>query len=313
VKTNILESVDINNSKQWIMTRGKDASAPLIIHVQAGPGLPIIPEADALNNLLKLEEDHLVAYWDQRGCGKSFDKDLDPATINLAQLTDDVIACTRYLLKKFNKQKATLVGYSIGATISLMAAAKNSELFNRLFLVGIDIDIPSANQHALEFMRKKAMATNNKKQLAQIARISTTPIHDTRTFQERAKLLTDLGGINTMTTYNQLVMSSVKNMVLSRAYRLGDILKTMQGMECSQDALLPEFDTLDLFKMVREVTLPAHFIQGRLDGIAPHDIAVKFFEDLKAGEKTFTTFEKSAHMPHYEEPAKFAKALRFNS
>ena len=45
-------------------------------------------------------------------------------------MADDLIACTKYLLKKYNKSKAVIAGYSIGATISLMAAAKDSSIFS---------------------------------------------------------------------------------------------------------------------------------------------------------------------------------------
>ena len=31
-------------------------------------------------------------------------------------MADDIIACTRLLLKKYNKSKAVIAGYSIGAT-----------------------------------------------------------------------------------------------------------------------------------------------------------------------------------------------------
>src|SRR6476659_3275701 len=115
-----LEKININNSFQWVLVRGKDIDAPLLIHVQAGPGLPIISEADEMEKKLHLENNFLVAYWDQRGCGRSFSKDILPETINLAQMADDIIACTRYLLKKYNKQKAMIIGYSFGATTSMM-------------------------------------------------------------------------------------------------------------------------------------------------------------------------------------------------
>ncbi len=95
-----LEKVKINNSDQWVLVRGKNVKAPLILHVQAGPGMPIIPEACTMEKLLHLEGNYLVAYWDQRGCGKSFDKNTDPATITFSQLTDDTIECVEYLLKK---------------------------------------------------------------------------------------------------------------------------------------------------------------------------------------------------------------------
>ena len=45
----------VNGSEQWILVRGKSSDAPLIIHVQAGPGFPMIPEAHAMEKNLHLE------------------------------------------------------------------------------------------------------------------------------------------------------------------------------------------------------------------------------------------------------------------
>lgn len=308
--TTNLEKIDINNSRQWVLVRGKSLDAPLVIYVQAGPGFPIIPEADELEKLFHLEADYLVAYWDQRACGKSFDEKTDPKTINFTQLTDDVIACTQYLLRKYKKDKAILIGHSIGATLSLLAAAKDSSLFRELFLIGIDIDVPCANQYALEFALNKAKATGNKRLVQQVIALEKMPIVEAGKFQQRAKLLTNMGGIKTGSNYHQLVMNSIKNMLFSKAYRLSDISKTAQGMKFSQNALLPELNTLNLFHKITSINVPVHFIQGKLDSVAPYEIALKFYHHLQADRKTFTDFEHSAHMPHYEEPGKFRKLLK---
>jgi pimeloyl-ACP methyl ester carboxylesterase len=307
---NHLEKVIINNSEQWLLVRGKSAEAPLIIHVQAGAGLPIIPEADTMEKLLHLEDDYLVAYWDQRACGKSFNKNIDPKTINLTQLSEDVISCTGYLLKKYNKEKAIIAGYSIGATISLMAATKDSGLFDCLILVGIDIDIPAANKYAIEFAVKKAKEINNNKLLKKAVDLSEIPIINTRQFQKRARLLTDLGGIKTGSSYNRLLITTVLNMLFCKPYRLSDISGTIKGMEFCQNAILPELDTLNLFDKIKKVTVPVHFVQGKQDGVAPYQTAFKYYEFLQAEKKTFTCFDNSAHMPHYEEPDKFALLFR---
>jgi pimeloyl-ACP methyl ester carboxylesterase len=306
-----LERVNINNSVQWILVRGNSAG-PLVLQVQAGPGLPMIPEASTMQKLHHLEEQYLVAYWDQRACGKSFDKNADPTTINFSQLTDDVIACTEHLLSKYKKKKAIVIGYSIGATVSLLAAAKFSHLFSQLFLVGIDIDIPYANHYALEFAMKKARVANNQKLINQVLELGRTPILETKKFQQRARLLTDFGGIKTGSTYNQIMLSSMKNMLFSNAYRLKDIQKTIQGMEFSQNALLPEMNSLNLFNQLKRVGVPVHFLQGKLDVIAPYDMATKFYNYLQAETKTFTDFEHSAHLPQYEEPGKFARFVKEN-
>jgi pimeloyl-ACP methyl ester carboxylesterase len=305
-----LERVMINGSAQWILVRGKSSEAPLIIHVQAGPGFPMIPEAHAMEKNLHLENDYLVAYWDQRACGKSFTKETDPKTINFSQLTDDIICCTKYLLGKYQKEKAIIVGYSMGATLGLMAASKDKSIFDRLFLVGMDVDLPTANKYAIEFTMSKATEKNKGAFLKQANGLYKTPINNAKQFQKRAKLLTNLGGITTRRNYNQLLIAMISNMISSKAYRLSDIPKAIKGMEFCQNALLPEFNTLNLFHRIEGVDVPVHFIQGKEDGVAPYQVAVKYYKYLQAEKKTFTDFDNSAHMPHYDEPEKFARVLR---
>ncbi len=307
---NNLEAVNINDSEQWILVRGRSTDAPLIIHVQAGPGFPMIPEARTMEKNLRLENNYLVAYWDQRACGKSFNKNADPKTINFLQLTDDLICCTHYLLKKYRRKKAIIAGYSQGATLALMAASKDKTIFDRLFLVGTDIDLPTANKYAIEFAIAKATEKNKGTLLRQAVELYKIPVDNAKQFQKRAKLLTNLGGINSGTSYPRLLISAILNMISSKAYRLSDIPRTIKGMEFCQDAFLPEFNALNLFHRIDSIEVPVHFVHGKQDAISPYHTAIKYYEYIRADKKTFTSFDKSAHMAHYDEPEKFARLLR---
>ena len=304
-----LEKININNSYQWVLVRGKNIDAPLLIHVQQGPGLPMISEANEMEKRLRLEDKFLVAYWDQRGCGKSYSKDILPETISLEQMADDLIVCTKYLLEKYSKDKAVIVGYSIGATISLMAAAKDSSIFRVIFATGVDVDIPYANDFALDFAMRKAVAGNNKKLIQEINTLKQQPIVETKRFQQRAKILTNLGGINAGSKYFNLLLSSVKHILFSRYYGIGGLAKTMKGMAFCQNCLIPELNSLRLFQKVKKIAVPVHFIQGRLDAIAPPEKGRTYYEQLEAPEKSFTFFERSAHMPQYEESEKFSNLI----
>jgi proline iminopeptidase len=304
-----LEKIDINNSHQWVLVRGRKLDSPLLIHVQAGPGLPMISEANEMERHLHLEDKFLVAYWDQRGCGKSFNKHILPETITLDQIADDIITCTKYLLNKYHKSKAVIVGYSLGATTSLMAAAKDSAIFSAIFAAGVDVDIPYANQYALDYAMDTAVAGNYKKQVQKINELKRQPITESKRFQQRAQILTDLGGIKSGSSYNSLVISSVKNIVFSGYYGFRGLIKTMRGMAFSQNALIPEMNSLNLFQRVTKLSVPVHFIQGNLDAVAPPVKGKEYYGQLQATDKSFTIFEKSAHMPHYEEPEKFSKLI----
>lgn len=310
---NTLEKVKINGSDQWLLVRSKNPNAPLILHVQAGPGMPMICEANKMRRLFNLENDFTLVYWDQRACGKSFDKHIDPSTITFAQLTDDLIECTRYLLQKYNKDKIILIGYSIGATISLMAASKNSELFSHLFLVSTDIDIRQANKYAIEFAIEKSEEKNSPKLLKQAKALQGVEILTDKLFQQRAKLLSDLGGMMAGSTYTDILMSTVSNMLSSKAYKLNDIPKTIKGMNFCQNALLAELNSLNLFEQVKQVECPVHFLHGTQNGISPYHVAVEYFDYIESPMKTFTTFEDSAHMLHYEDPEEFVSVIRENT
>ena len=66
-----LAAIRAGDTTQWIRVRGTDASHPVLLLIQQGPGLPMINEARRFENLLGLEQAFTVIYWDQRGCGRS--------------------------------------------------------------------------------------------------------------------------------------------------------------------------------------------------------------------------------------------------
>jgi proline iminopeptidase len=305
-----LEKMNINNSTQSVLVRGQNIYNPLLIHVQAGPGFPMIAEADEMEKNLHLEKDFLVAYWDQRGCGLSYSRNIAPETINLEQMTNDLIECARQLTRKYNKSNVIVAGYSLGATISVLAAEKDRSLFKSIVVAGIDVDVPYANSFALDFATNKASAKGDKKLLKEIAGLRQHPIIDATRFQQRAKILANLGGVNSTVSFNSLALRTARNILFSKHYGVRGFIKAIRGMSFSQNALLPEFDSFNLFDRVRRLSVPVHFAQGVLDAIAPLSRGKVYYERLEAPNKTFTVFENSAHMPHYEEPLKFASLIR---
>jgi pimeloyl-ACP methyl ester carboxylesterase len=65
-----LESVHLGGITQSIRVRAADATNPVLLLMQQGPGLPIINEVPAFAEL-GLEQHFTVVYWDQRGTGLS--------------------------------------------------------------------------------------------------------------------------------------------------------------------------------------------------------------------------------------------------
>src|ERR1700679_3095569 len=82
------QSFESGGTTQWVLLRGNPLAGRVLLIVQQGPGLPLIHEADAIERRLRMEPHVLVAYWDQRGTGRSCGADV--ATLDLAQLVSDV-------------------------------------------------------------------------------------------------------------------------------------------------------------------------------------------------------------------------------
>ena len=84
---------DIGGMTQWLLIRGADRSAPILLWLHGGPG-----GADAGHGVTTaLERDFVVVHWDQRGAGKSNPPDFDPATMTLDQFLADAREVTALL------------------------------------------------------------------------------------------------------------------------------------------------------------------------------------------------------------------------
>ena len=59
----------------------------------------------------------------------------------------------------------------------------------------------------------------------------------------------------------------------------------------------------------KNIETKLHFIQGKHDGISSPALTEKYYQWLVAKQKTWHSFDHSAHLCHIEEPAKFRNLL----
>ncbi len=80
-------------------------------------------------------------------------------------------------------------------------------------------------------------------------------------------------------------------------------------MGSTQAALLSDLAKMDLTRTLPRLEVPFVMVQGRLDQVAPSEVAERFASCLEAPSKELVWFEESAHTPHFEEPDKFRDLL----
>jgi len=302
------EPVQLGESTQWIRIRAANASNPLLLLVQMGPGLPMINEVPAFERALSLEDDFTVIYWDQRGCGRSLRSADATREPSLEAMVGDTERLLALLCDRFDGP-AVVAGFSMGATIAALAAARRPDLVAALVTVGMDIDGPAIETSAYQFALAAARARNNRRAIGQLEAIGPPPHVEPRQFATRGRWAANFGGVRTGHTHNSLVRGLLVSLLRSPDYSLADTVRAFRGITAAQAALLPELAALDLPHTLTHLDTPIVMAQGRHDRVAPPATAERYAESLEAPHKQLVWFEHSAHMPHLEEPERFRELL----
>jgi pimeloyl-ACP methyl ester carboxylesterase len=301
---------DFGGPPQWALVRGRSRSSPVLLLVQAGPGLPMIQEAFDIERRLRLEEHFRVVYWDQRGTGRSFDAK-DRAPIALDTAIGDVGAMILALCARLAVTEVDVVGFSFGASLALLACAADGKLPVRsLTGVGADVSLLEGERFALAFALGEAARRGNERALRALRAIGEPP-HDGKRFTTRVRWVANFGGVQRGKGFGALLRTTVARLWRSPHYGLGQMLGALRGLQATPDRLLPALREFDLRTTPLAVRAPVALFHGRQDKAAPPALTAELGKRLGVD---VTWFEESAHLPHEEEPARFrAELLRFLS
>lgn len=306
-----LEPVQLGGMTQWIRTRATDASNPVLLLMQQGPGLPIINEVRTYERLLGLEKDFTVIYWDQRGTGlssHSLRTKHNRFNISADRMVNDTVSLLELLRNRFGRT-SLVTGFSFGATFATQTAVVRPDLIAALVATAMDIDVPLAENHTYNFVRDTARQRGNRRAIRQLDKIGPPPHLGARQFSTRARWAANFGGVTANATLNGMSRAFLRSLLRSRDYSLVDIVRTVRGISASRAALLPQLATTDLVRTIPSLEVPIVFAQGRLDQVAPGEATQRFYDSLTAPSKQLVWFDKSAHTPQYDEPAKFRQLL----
>ena len=93
---------------QWVMLRGESVANPPLILLHGGPGLSETGFFRHFN--APLEKSFTVVYWDQRGAGKSFDRNIPRSSMTVEQFISDLDELVDAVRKRLGKTKVAMFG-----------------------------------------------------------------------------------------------------------------------------------------------------------------------------------------------------------
>jgi pimeloyl-ACP methyl ester carboxylesterase len=289
--------LDVNGSRQTIRVCAARESLPPLLVVQGGPALPLLHEVPKFQRLLNLEQDFLVGYWDQRGCGNAPWKDAN--SVSWRQQIDDV----RTVLTWFHsetKQGVTMLGISIGGTMALRAAEHEPSRVKAIVAISPDSHTASSDAASYDFLQEQARRGGSRRLRRRVAKLNPPPYLAPAAFQRRTGLLADLGTIEHGRTFGALLRETLVGMI--DAYGIVGTVTALRNMNLVLRRLLPDIVSLDLFANPPRIAIPVHYVFGEQDALNPPSIADRLPAAIAAPASTAVRVPDAGHMVHFDRP-----------
>jgi pimeloyl-ACP methyl ester carboxylesterase len=290
-------TVDINDSPQRIRLCAERTGLPPLVIVQQGPGFPLLHEVRKFRGRLNLERDYLVVYWEQRGCG---DAPADEARrVSLAQQVEDLQAVLRWVADR-TRQRVVLFGVSIGATIALLAAAREGERVETVIAISPDLQTRDGDKAVDAFLREHVRRAGTRRQRRALAKLGPPPYLDPRKFQRRAVLLADSGTIERGKTFSASLRETLVAMV--RSYGILGTVRALRNMSIIQRRMLSDMAPLDLLAHPPQITAPVHFVFGQQDALTAAFMNRQLPSSIGGPGTTVVQVPDAGHLVHFDHP-----------
>ena len=117
--------VHLGGLEQCVMMRGESLTNPPLILLHGGPGMSEMCYFRRFN--VPLAKSFTVVNWDQRGAGKSFDREIPRSSMTVEQFIADLDELVDAVCKRVEQSKITIFGHSWGSALGMLYAARFPE------------------------------------------------------------------------------------------------------------------------------------------------------------------------------------------
>ena len=290
-------TLDIAGSHQRVRLCATRPALPPLVVVQHGPGVPVLHEVAKFQRRLQLERHYLVVYWEQRGCGNASGSDAE--RVSLAQQVDDLGAVIRWVADR-TQQKVLLFGVSIGATISLLAAAREGARVKAVVANSPDLNTRAGDAAVDAFLHEQVRRGGSGRARRMLANLGPPPYLQPQSFQRRAVLLADFGSIERGKTSFTMLRETLVAMV--RTYGVVGTVRALRNMNTIQRRMLADIAPLDLLTDPPQLAVPVHFVFGTQDALTAAFVSSELPGRIGAPGTTAIRVADAGHLVHFDRP-----------
>ena len=286
--------------KQYVEITGESDKNPVLLFIHGGPGWPQTPQLRYFNS--DLTKTYIVATWDQRGSGLSYQNNPKPGNMTLNQIVSDAHELTQFLKEKYNQKKIYLAGYSWGSVVGMNLALKYPQDYNAYIGISQIINMRYGMEVSQGWVAERAKENKDTETLKKLEELKLCNNSTCKSFLSCFMKQYDL-----VDKYNGAIYNKDADKEEEKAMKMYDDYKNYdwnKGFEFSSSHFEKDMFATD-FTNIKKMEIPVYFICGRHDWNVPAILVEEFEKNLDAPHKELFWLENSGHGVPIEEAAKF--------
>jgi pimeloyl-ACP methyl ester carboxylesterase len=249
--------IKLGDVNQFLIIRSDNIKNPVLLLLHGGT----TETAHFVKFNHNLEKYFTVVYWDQRGEGKSYQKNSDNKLLTLERYVEDIHELTNYLKNKFQKEKIYLLGHSLGTLLGMKAVEKYPNDYISYISISQVADPIQSDNIAYDSLLATSKEKGNTKDVDKILSIDRVTkdnilyLNFTKRTNELIQLSIKYGGLYHQASFFKMLKISLFPILTLKEYSFKDKIRALKQHE---ERILFYYQN-NLIDNITKIKVPVYF------------------------------------------------------
>lgn len=295
--------VKIGGIDQWVTINGADCQNPIILIVHGGPGNPLSLYHKSL--FLAWEEAFTVVHWDQRGAGKTYEKNQEIGELTMEQLANtelsserlvrDGLGITDYIRKRMGQKKLIILGTSWGSTLAVKMVHKAPEKYHLYMGVSQLVNYHHNISESYKLVKSMATEKQDKEALTALDDMGSPPWVSPRNFGKLRRIIRRYESELSTASPDFIISEEYRSDKTRKAYFSGEEFSFVKFVGLRGDGMAAK---IALDECCTKFSVPIYLVQGENDLLTTPKVTKSYFDTIQAPKKQYVLIEQSGHNPN---------------
>jgi pimeloyl-ACP methyl ester carboxylesterase len=306
-----LVTVRAGGHDEWLSVRGRSVDAPVLLYLEGGPGGSGVGSSHIVFG--ELEQDFVVAVYEQRGAGKSYPAFEPAATLTLDQAIADTTEVVNYLRRRFAEDKVYLLGESWGTTLGVLTVQRHPELFHAYLGSGQMVSQRETDGRLYDDVLAYAARTRDDALARRMRAFGRPPYRDPLAYAVVMGYYEKIEPYTPPAAYVDLGNRPGNGVgpmgIRASEYGLIDRVNVVRGLVDTFGVLYPQLQGVDFRRDVTRLDVPVYVLLGDHELAARAALVPQWLAGLSAPRVVLERYHDSAHAPHAQEFQRFHRFM----